>query len=109
MEIYCANVVGQKRRFSNTMTSCLSSKLAILHIRFENATCVQTQIFFKDEKKNLHFRTQYRTMFGRSNTIRKCYVACRRSFFKYGDKNICFETTLLHVNGASIYLRLFKV
>ena len=38
-EIYHIPVDGQKRRFSNTMTSCLGSRLALPHIRFENAAC----------------------------------------------------------------------
>ena len=37
-EIHCIRVGGQKLRFSNMMTSCLGSRLALLHIRLENAT-----------------------------------------------------------------------
>ena len=43
----------RKRRFSNTIMSCLSSRLALPHIRFENATCVR--IFFKYGGKKCPF------------------------------------------------------
>ena len=38
-EIHHIRIDGRKRRFSNTMTSGLGSRLALPHIRFENATC----------------------------------------------------------------------
>ena len=53
---YHPNITGvighRKRRFSNTMTSCLGSRLALPHIRFENVTCgVWTQLVLKTEDK----------------------------------------------------------
>ena len=48
-EIHRIRVGGRKRRFSNTMTSCLGLRLALPHIRFENATCGRR--FFKYGEK----------------------------------------------------------
>ena len=38
-EIHRIRVDGRKQRFSNTMRSYLGSRLALPHIRLENATC----------------------------------------------------------------------
>ena len=38
-EIHRICVDGRKRRLSNTMMSCLSLRLALLHTRFKNTTC----------------------------------------------------------------------
>ena len=52
-EIHRIRVEGGKRRFSNTMTPCLGSRLTLPHIRFKNG--VWTQIFFQIRGKKSPF------------------------------------------------------
>ena len=52
-EIHRIRMDWRKRRFSNTIMSCLSSRLALSYIRFENATCVR--ILFKYGGKKCPF------------------------------------------------------
>ena len=49
-KIHRFHVDGRKRRFSNAMTSCPGSRLALPHIRFENGY-VWTEIFLIRRKK----------------------------------------------------------
>ena len=76
-EIHSIRVDGRKRRFSNTTTSCLGSRLALPHIRFENATCGHR--FFKYGEKNLRFR-KYPATCGRSNTAGDSSLGHQNSF-----------------------------
>ena len=69
MEIHRIRVDGQKPWFSNTMTSCLGSRLALRHAH----TIRNKQIFHKYGGRSLRFR-KYPATCGRSNTIRKRYV-----------------------------------
>ena len=54
-EIHCIRVDGRKQGLSNTMTPCLSSKLVLPRIWFENATCGR-RFFEIRRKKPLRFR-----------------------------------------------------
>ena len=73
MEMYCIRLDGRKRRFSNTMMSCLGAKLALPHIRFENIYVWMQILLNTQPKKNLRFR-KYPATNGRSNTIQKLDV-----------------------------------
>ena len=77
-EIYHIHVDGRKRKFSNTMTLFLGSRLALPHIRFENAACVRR--FFLTRIKKLRFR-KYLATYGLSDTIRTRYI-WTQIFFK---------------------------
>ena len=94
--MYRIRVDGRKRRFSNTMTSCLGSRLAFPHIRFENVTCGRR--FFKYGEKNLRFR-KYPATCGWSNTIQKRYVWTQIFFLNTEEKVSVFENTRLRVDG----------
>ena len=73
------------------MTSCLGSRLALLHTRFENARCGRR--FFLNTKKKNRFR-EYPATCGRSNTIQKRYV-WTQIFLKTEEKVSVFENTRL--------------
>ena len=73
---------GRKRSFSNTMTLCLGSKLALLHIRFENATCRPNFFLNTEEKVSILENTRLRVD-GRTRFENATY---ERRFFKYGEK-----------------------
>ena len=94
--MYRIRVDGRKRRFSNTMTSCLGSRLAFPHIRFENVTCGRR--FLKYGEKNLRFR-KYPATCGWSNTIQKRYVWTQIFFLNTEEKVSVFENTRLRVDG----------
>ena len=57
-EIHHVRVDGRKRRFSNTMTSWLGSRLALLHIQFENATCGRRFLLNTKEKVSVFENTR---------------------------------------------------
>ena len=66
-ETYRIRVHGRIRRVLNTMTSCLGSRLALPHIRFENATSMDAFIL-KYGEKNIRFR-KYPATCGRGLSI----------------------------------------
>ena len=49
-EIHCICVDGRKRRLSNTMTSCLGSRVAFPHIRFKNVMCGRRLFLIRRKK-----------------------------------------------------------
>ena len=69
------------------MMSCLGSRVAVPHIRFENTSCGRR--IFKYGEKNLHFR-KYPAACRWSNMVQKRYV-WTHIFLKYGEKNVCFR------------------
>ena len=101
MEMYRICVGERKRRFSfsNTMTSCLDSRLALPHIRFENATCGRRFFILNTEEEVCVFEnTQLRV----DGQIRFENATCGRRFFKYVENISVFEKTRLDVDGASV-------
>ena len=99
-EIHRIRVDGQKGRFSNTMTSCLGSRLALPHIRIENATC--TQIFLNMEKKS-----PFSKILGYVWMVKydSKTLGVDADFFRYGGKNVRFRKYLA-MCGRSLNHRL---
>ena len=85
--MYCIRVDRRKRRFSNTMTSCIGSSSPF--VTYDSKTLRVDADFFKSGEKNLRFR-KYPATCGWSNTIQKRYV-WMQIFFKYGEKNLRFR------------------
>ena len=88
---------GRKRRFSNAMTSCLGSRLALPHIRFEDAMCRRK--FFKYEEKTSNFENTRLRVDGQIR-FKKRYVWTQIFFFNTEEKISVFENTRLRVDEA---------
>ena len=93
-EMYRIGVDGQKRRFSNTMTSCLGSRLVLPHIRFENATCGRR--VFQIPRKKSPFRYVWTVKYDSKA------LHVDEDIFKYGEKISVFESTRLRVERALV-------
>ena len=86
------------------MTSCLGSRLALPHIRFENATCGR-RFFLNTEKKASVFENTRLRVDGQ---IRFKNATCGRRFFLNKEEKIAvFENTRLHVDEALGCLSIF--
>ena len=70
--------------FSNTITSCLGSRLALSQIRFEN---VDDFKFYREEKVSVFENTRLR-VYGEKQFEN---ATCGRRFFNYGEKKIPFS------------------
>ena len=87
-EMYRISVDGRKPKFSNTMTSCLGSELALTHIQFENAWCGHR--FFKIRRKKLSVFENTRLRVDNQIRYKKPY-RWTQIIFKYGGSTFCFR------------------
>ena len=102
VETYRIRVDGRKQRFSNTMTSCLGSRLALRH----NYDSKDADLF-KYGGKSLRFQ-KYPATYGRSNTIRKRYV-WTQVFLNTEKKISVFENTRLRADRALRWIKFRSI
>ena len=88
-EIHCICVDGRKRRFPNTMTSCLSSGLALLHIQLEDATNGRRSVL--NTKKKYPLFSKNNTRLRVDGQIGFKTATCGDFFLKNGGKNLRFR------------------
>ena len=84
--------------FSDTMTSCLGSRLALPHIRFDNAKCGRRFLLNTEKKTTVFENTRLRG----DVQIRFKNATCgRRLFLSKEEKISVFKNTQLRVDEAS--------
>ena len=104
--MYRIRVDERKRRFSNTMTSCLGSRLALPHIRFKNATYGRRFFLNTEENVFVFYNTRLRV----DGQIRFENATCGRRVRLNTEKKISiFENARLRVDRALAFQTFSKI